>query len=133
MIVRISGMKLAGLYTVKEIGMGKEEIRKLQNHFNNGIKEGFQAKVYYQNGDRVHLKGTNVNGTVIAVIFKDDRKYPYLKINWDSFNTNDSTVFEKTQKKFYDPFDVVKEIKIKHKEEKKKKVYENFYLNEKNK
>lgn len=107
------------------------EIRKLQNHFNNGIKEGIQAKIHYQNGDRVHLKGTNVNGTVIAVIFKDDRKYPYLKINWDSFHTNDSTVFEKTQKKFYDPFDVVKEIKPKHKEEKKKKVYENFYLKEK--
>jgi len=133
MIVKISGMKLAGLCIVKETYMNKEEIRKLQNHFDNGIKEDVQAKVHYSVNDRVHLKGTNVNGTVIAVIFKDYRKYPYLKINWDSFHTNDSAVFEKTQKKFYDPFDVVKEIKLKHKEEKKKKVYENFYLNEKNK
>ena len=114
--------------------MKKEEIRKLQNHFDNGIKEGFQAKVHYSVGDRVHLKKSNVNGVITAVIFKNDRSYPYLKIKWDSFNTNDSTVFEKTQKKFYDPFDVTKEIKpnykIFHVEEKKKKVYENFYLNE---
>lgn len=104
--------------------MKKEEIRKLQNHFNNGIKEGIQAKVHYQNGDRVHLKGTNVNGNVIAVIFKDDRSYPYLKIKWDNV-----PVEPENCKNFYDPFDVTKEIKIKHKEEKKKKVYENFYLN----
>ena len=64
--------------------MKKEEIRKLQNHFNNGIKEGVQAKVHYQNGDRVHLKGKCLNGTIIAVIFKDDRSYPYLKIKWDN-------------------------------------------------
>lgn len=112
--------------------MKKEEIRKLQNHFNNGIKEGFQAKVHYKNGDRVHLKGTNVNGTIIAVIFKDDRSYPYLKIKWDEI-----PVEPENCKKFYDPFDVTKEIKpnliIFHVEEKKKKVYENFYLNEKNK
>ena len=105
MIVKISGMKLAGLCTVKEIGMEKEKIRKLQNHFNNGIKEGIQAKVHYQNGDRVHLKGTNVNGTVIAVIFKDDRKYPYLKIKWDTTPCEPGKA-----KLLYDPFDVVKEL-----------------------
>lgn len=108
--------------------MKNEEIRKLQNHFDNGIKEGLQAKVHYQNGDRVHLKGTNVNGTVIAVIFKDNRSYPYLKIKWDNI-----PVEPENCKNLYDPFDVTKEIKIKHKEEKKKKVYDNFYLNEKNK
>lgn len=105
--------------------MKKEEIRKLQNHFNNGIKEGFQTKIYYSVGDRVHLKGTKVNGKIIAVIFKDDRNYPYLKIKWD----------EKleTEKKFYDPFDIVKEIKIERREKKEKKVYENFYLQERKK
>ncbi len=105
-------------------------IRKIQNHFDNGIKEGIQAKVHYQNGDRVHLKGTNVNGTIIAVIFKDDRKYPYLKIKWDNVAVNYDTQI-KLEKKFYDPFDITKEIQMKHKEEKKKKVYENFYLKEK--
>lgn len=102
--------------------MENKEIRKLQNHFNNGIKEGYQAKVYYSVGDRVHLKGTNVNGVVIGVIFKDDRNYPYLKIKWD----------EKleTEKKFYDPFDVVKEIKKEEKRKKEKKTYVNFYLEE---
>lgn len=107
--------------------MKKEEIRKLQNHFNNGIKEGIQAKVYYSVGDRVHYRKSryNINGTVTAVIFKDDRSYPYLKIKWDTTPCEVGSV-----KKFYDPFDVVKEIKPKHKEEKKKKIYENFYLNE---
>lgn len=105
--------------------MKKEEIRKLQNHFNNGIKEGIQAKVHYQNGDRVHLKGTNTNGVIIAVIFKDDRSYPYLKIKWDTTPCEPGKA-----KMLYDPFDVVKEVKPKHKEEKKKKIYENFYLNE---
>ena len=57
MIAKTSGMKLVGHYIVKEINMKKEEIRKLQNHFDNGIKEGIQTKVHYQNGDRVHLKG----------------------------------------------------------------------------
>lgn len=89
--------------------MKKEEIRKLQNHFNNGIKEGIQGKVHYKNGDRVYLKGTNVNGTIIAVIFKDDRSYPYLKIKWDKI-----PVEPKDCKKFYDPFDVMKEIKPNH-------------------
>jgi len=101
--------------------MKKDEIRKLQNHFNNGIKDGFQAKVYYFVNDRVHLKGTKINGTVLGVIFKDDRNYPYLKIKWDEK--------PETEKKFYDPFDVVKE---RRKEEKKeKKTYVNFYLEEK--
>lgn len=102
-------------------------IRKIQNHFDNGIKEGIQAKVHYQNGDRVHLKGTIVNGTIKAVIFKEDRSYPYLKIEWDNIPVN-YEVQKLLDKKFYDPFDIVKEIKQKHKEEKKKKVYENFYL-----
>lgn len=108
--------------------MKKEEIRKLQNHFNNGIKEGFQAKVYYSVGDRVHLKKTKVNGTVTAVIFKDDRSYPYLKIKWDNLSYDENLY---VSKKLYDPFDVTKEIKANHKEEKKKKVYENFYLKDK--
>lgn len=107
--------------------MKKEEIRKLQNHFNNGIKEGIQAKVHYSVNDRVHLKGTKVNGTIIAVIFKEDRSYPYLKIKWDNLSYDEELY---VSKKLYDPFDVTKEIKLKHKEEKKKKVYENFYLNE---
>jgi hypothetical protein len=81
--------------------MQKEEIRKLQNHFNNGIKDGFQAKVHYSVNDRVHLKGTKINGTVIGVIFKNDRNYPYLKIKWDEK--------PETEKKFYDPFEIVKE------------------------
>ena len=112
--------------------MKKEEIRKLQNHFNNGIKEGFQAKTYYSVGDRVHLKKSKSNGVVTAVIFKEDRNYPYLKIKWDS-------VLCESTKDLYDPFDVTKEIKpnhiIFHVEEKKrkKKVYENFYLLEKTK
>lgn len=92
-----------------------KEIRKLQNHFDNGIKEGIQAKVYYSVGDRVHLKGTNVNGIIVGVIFKDDRSYPYLKIKWDNIPTNPEDC-----KNYYDPFDVVKEIKPKYKEEKKK-------------
>ena len=105
--------------------MKKEDIRKLQNHFNNGIKEGIQAKVHYSVGDRVHLKGTNTNGVIVGVIFKEDRNYPYLKIKWDTTPCEPGKA-----KMFYDPFDVVKEIKPKHKEEKKKKTYENFYLNE---
>lgn len=72
------------------------------------------------------MKKTTSNGTIIAVIFKDDRKYPYLKIKWDNVPVNPEDC-----KKFYDPFDVVKEIKMKYKEEKKKKVYENFYLKDK--
>lgn len=50
--------------------MDKREIKKLQNHFDNGIKEGFQAKIYYSVGDRVHLKGTKVNGTVFSCCFQ---------------------------------------------------------------
>jgi len=106
--------------------MKKEDIRKLQNHFNNGIKEGFQAKTHYSVGDRVHLKKSKSNGVVTAVIFKEDRNYPYLKIKWDSIPCENI-------KDLYDPFDVVKEIKPKRKEEKKKKTYENFYLLEKTK
>jgi hypothetical protein len=68
-----------------------------------------------------------VNGTVLGVIFKEDRSYPYLRIKWDDVSVN-YEIQKKLEKKFYDPFDVVKEIKFK--EEKKKKVYENFYLNE---
>lgn len=106
--------------------MKNEEIRRLQNHFNNGVKEGIQAKIHYSVGDRVHLKGTNTNGVIVGVIFKDDRSYPYLKIKWDT------TLCEPGKAKMlYDPFDVVKEIKPKHKEEKKKKIYENFYLKDK--
>lgn len=101
------------------------DVKKLQRHFDNGIKEGVQAKVLYEVGDRVHLKGTNTNGMILAVIFKDNRTFPYLKIKWDSI-----PVEPEKCKKFYDPFDVVKEIKIECKQEKKKKVYENFYLNE---
>ena len=78
------------------------------------------------------MKGTNVNGTIVAVIFKDDRNYPYLKIKWDNIPVN-YEVQKLLDKKFYDPFDITKEIQVKYKEEKKKKVYENFYLNEKNK
>lgn len=121
--------KYEELMSKKGSKMNYKDLRKLQNHFNNGTKEGFQAKVHYQSGDRVHLKGTKVNGEIIAVIFKPDRKFPYLKINWDSFNTDDAEVFEKTQKKFYDPFEVVKEIRL-EKHTKEKKVHENFYLKE---
>lgn len=101
------------------------DVKKLQRHFNDGTKDGFQAKVHYQVNDRVHLKGTKVNGTVLAVVFKDDRNYPYLKIKWDAIPAEPEKC-----KKFYDPFDVTKEIMLKCKQEKKKKVYENFYLNE---
>ena len=51
-----------------------------------------------------------------------------MKIKWDK-----TPFVDVKSQKFYDPFDVVKEIQVKHKEEKKKKVYENFYLNEKKK
>ena len=44
-------------------------VKELQRHFDNGVKDGFQAKVHYQVNDRVHLKGTKVNGTVLAVVF----------------------------------------------------------------
>ena len=107
--------------------MNKEQIKKLQRHFDNGIKEGIQAKVHYSVGDRVHLKKTKVNGTVLAVIFKQDRSYPYLKIKWDNLSHEEQSY---VSDKLYDPFNVTKEIKPKRKEEKKKKVYENFYLNE---
>lgn len=101
----------------------KEEIRRLQNHFNAGKKDGFQAKVYYSVNDRVHLKSTNVNGIITGVIFKEDRSYPYLKIKWDNV-----PVEPEKCKTFYDPFDVVKEIKYQHKEKKQGKEYHNFYL-----
>lgn len=107
--------------------MTKEEIRKLQNHFNAGKKEGYQAKVHYSVNDKVHLKGTNVNGVVTGVIFKEDRSYPYLKIKWNNVPVNYETQ-EKIEKKFYDPFDVVKEIKRQHKEKKQNKKYYNFYI-----
>lgn len=110
--------------------MKREEIRKLQNHFNNGVKEGFQAKVHYSVGDRVHLKGTKMNGTVTAVVFKEDRSYPYLRIKWDDLSYDENLVISK---KFYDPFDVTKEVKSKPKYKHEKKVYENFYLNERRK
>lgn len=96
--------------------MEKFELRKLQNHFDRGVKEGFQAKIHYSVGDRVHLKGTNINGVVTTVIFKEDRSYPYLKIKWDTI----PEIPEKI-KSLYDPFDIVKEIKPKHKEEEKKR------------
>ena len=67
-----------------------------------------------------------MNRTVLTVIYKDDRKFPYLKIKWDNVSADSENC-----KKFYDPFDVVKEIKMKYKEEKKKKVYENFYFKDK--
>lgn len=108
--------------------MKKEEIKKLQNHFDYGIKEGIQAKVHYSVGDRVHLKGTRVNGIITGIVFKEDRAYPYLKIKWDEI-----PVEAENCKKFYDPFDIVKEIKIERKEKKQKKVYENFYLQERKK
>ena len=63
------------------------------------------------------------------MFFKSDRNYPYLKIKWDDVPVNYETQ-KKLEKKFYDPFDVTKEIMLKCKQEKKKKVYENFYLNE---
>ena len=107
--------------------MKKFELRKLQNHFDNGTKEGFQAKIHYSVGDRVHLKGTNINGVVTAVIFKEDRSYPYLKIKWDT-----TPAIPEKIKSSYNPFDIVKEIKLKHKEEKKKKIYKNFYLEMRN-
>ena len=83
--------------------MKREDIKRLQNHFDAGIKDGYQAKVHYSAGDRIHLKGTKVNGVITGVIFKDDRTYPYLKIKWD-ITVSDG-------KKYYDPFDVAKEVK----------------------
>lgn len=90
--------------------MGNKEIRKLQNHFNAGKKEGYQAKVLYSVNDRVHLKGTNVNGIITGVVFKDDRNYPYLKIKWDDVPSEPEKC-----KNYYDPFDVTKEIPKKEK------------------
>ena len=104
--------------------MNYKDLRKLQNHFNSGTKEGFQAKIHYQPGDRVHLKGKNVNGVIVGVIFKDDRSYPYLKIKWDK-----TPFVDIKSQKFYDPFDIVKEVKL-EKYKKEKKVYKNFYLEE---
>lgn len=103
--------------------MKREEIKRLQNHFDAGTKDGFQAKVHYSVNDRVHLKGTKANGVITGVVFKDDRNYPYLKIRWD--------IPVENEKKFYDPFDVVKETKVTKGFAKQKKVYNNFYLEEK--
>lgn len=104
--------------------MKREEIKRLQNHFDAGIKDGYQAKVHYSVGDRVHLKGTKANGVITGVVFKDDRNYPYLKIRWD--------IPVENEKKFYDPFDVAKEVKNGKKISKQKKVYKNFYMEERN-
>lgn len=102
--------------------MKREDIKRLQNHFDAGIKDGYQAKVHYSVGNRVHLKGTKINGVITGVIFKNDRTYPYLKIKWD-IPVNDG-------KKYYDPFDVVKEVNSDKKTVRQKKVYRNFYLEE---
>lgn len=108
--------------------MKKEKIfniKKLQNHLNNSIdnlEEGaFKAKTFFEIGDRVHLKNSFNNGTVLGVFFKKDRNYPYLRIKWD--------IEPVEHKQFYDPFEIVKEIKIKNKSIKKKKIYDNWYVN----
>ena len=82
-------------------------------------------KVFRQRFFMKLVAGFISNGIILAVIFKEDRSYPYLKIKWDSI-----PVEPEKCKKFYDTFDVTKEIKLKNKVEKKKKTYENFYLNE---
>lgn len=61
---------------------------------------------------------------ITGVVFKDDRNYPYLKIRWD--------IPVENEKKFYDPFDVAKEVKTDKKTVRQKKVYRNFYMEERN-
>lgn len=92
------------------------DIRKLQNYFNYGVK----AKVFYQVNDRVHLKGTRINGIIQGVVFKKDRSFPYLKIQWDKTPDN--------PKEFYDPFDIVKEDSKRNNTKPVKKNYDNFYM-----
>ena len=89
--------------------MNKKDLHRLQNHFDAGIKDGYQASRKYKVNARVHLKGTMCNGTVQSVVFRDDRAYPYLKIKWD---TKVPIEYVKT---WYDPFDVVPEVKQKQK------------------
>lgn len=101
--------------------------KQLQNHLNNSYdaseKNAYSAKRYYKQGDRVHLKGTAVNGEITGVVFKEDRKYPYLRIKWDTAVEN--------EKKYYDPFDITLES-IKPKIiTKAKKPYINHYLESK--
>ena len=106
----------------------KFDIKKLQNHLNNSNdtleKGAFKAKTFFEVGDRVHLKNSYNNGTVLGIIFKKDRKYPYLKIKWD--------IEPSEHKQFYDPFEITKEIKIKKTAGKVKKVYDNWYVNNHN-
>lgn len=110
-------------YLLKERNkMDKKDLQKLQNHFNNGSKDGFQATRKYSVNDRVHLKGTNCNGTITSVVFKTDRAYPYLKIKWDT------KVPIELVKTWYDPFDIIPEEKKKQYQSKDKKQYHNCYL-----
>lgn len=60
--------------------MNKKELQKLQNHFDNGSKDGFQVNRRYAVNDRIHLKDSICNGIITNVVFKEDRAYPYLKI-----------------------------------------------------
>lgn len=91
-------------------------IKKLQNKMNNSGLPVYR----YKQGDRVHLKGTDINGSVISVVFKDDRKFPYIKVKWDK----DPDVM----KRFYDPHELTMEVV---KDKPKKKVYDNWYVKEK--
>lgn len=102
--------------------MNKKDLNKLQNHFNSGIKDGYQVSRRYKVNDRVHLKGTACNGIIQSIVFSDDRPYPYLKIKWDS---KVPIEFVKT---LYDPHDIIPEVKQKQKKSKAKKEYYNIYL-----
>lgn len=102
--------------------MDKKKLFNLQNHFDSGIKDGYQASRKYKVNDRVHLKGTVCNGIIQSVVFREDRTYPYLKIKWDI------KVPIENVKTWYDPFDVVPEVKQKQKKSKTKKEYHNDYL-----
>ena len=68
-----------------------KDVRRLANHFTKGTH-------LWQRGERVRLRKTSTTGTIIDILFKKDRTYPYLKIKWDT------PVAE--EKKFYDPFDI---------------------------
>lgn len=93
------------------------DIKRLQNKMNNS---GYPVYRYKQ-GDRVHLKGTSINGSVVSVVFKEDRKFPYIKVRWDKDFAE--------MKKFYDSHELTMEV-VKDKP-KKKKVYDNWYIKEK--
>jgi hypothetical protein len=85
-------------------------------------------KFVYKVGQRVHLKMSNVNGVITSLIYEREvenpyRKFPYIFIKWDT------EVPDELRKNYYDPFDIVPEIKIQnHKKPNKIRKLENVNI-----